>query len=147
MTLYHWDLPQALEDRYNGWLDRQIVYDFAEYAETCFEAFGDRVRHWVTLNEPHTVAVQGYDAGLQAPGRCSLLLHLYCRSGDSATEPYVVAHNFILAHAKVSDVYRKKYKVMSALRDFIHSFNQRIKRHSLVSASCLARRLRTESLG
>ncbi|AQL08787.1 Beta-glucosidase 11 [Zea mays] len=137
VTLYHWDLPQALEDRYNGWLDRQIVYDFAEYAETCFEAFGDRVRHWVTLNEPHTVAVQGYDAGLQAPGRCSLLLHLYCRSGDSATEPYVVAHNFILAHAKVSDVYRKKYKLGgserrawdSVRRHVVRADDQHYRRH------------------
>lgn len=82
------------------------------------------MRHWVTLNEPHTVAVQGYDAGLQAPGRCSLLLHLYCRSGDSGTEPYVVAHNFILAHAKVSDVYRKKYKVSALTSEGFHSFLQ-----------------------
>ncbi|ONL94967.1 Beta-glucosidase 40 [Zea mays] len=110
VTLYHWDLPQALEDRYNGWLDRQIVNDFAAYAETCFKAFGDRVKHWITLNEPHTVAVQGYDAGLHAPGRCSVLLHLYCRTGNSGTEPYIVAHNFILAHATVSDMYRRKYK-------------------------------------
>ncbi|XP_062213807.1 beta-glucosidase 6-like [Phragmites australis] len=85
VTLYHWDLPQALEDRYMGWLDRQIVDDFAAYAETCFKAFGDRVKNWITLNEPHTVAVQGYDAGLQAPGRCSVLLHLYCKSGNSVS--------------------------------------------------------------
>uniref|UniRef100_R7W3T9 Beta-glucosidase 6 n=1 Tax=Aegilops tauschii TaxID=37682 RepID=R7W3T9_AEGTA len=110
VTLYHWDLPQALEDKYNGWLDRQIVDDFAEYAETCFAAFGDRVKHWITVNEPHTVAIQGYDAGLQAPGRCSVLLHLYCKSGNSGTEPYIVAHNFILAHAAVSHAYRTKYK-------------------------------------
>ncbi|EMS66297.1 Beta-glucosidase 6 [Triticum urartu] len=110
VTLYHWDLPQALEDKYNGWLDRQIVDDFAEYAETCFAAFGDRVKHWITVNEPHTVAIQGYDAGLQAPGRCSVLLHLYCKSGNSGTEPYIVAHNFILAHAAVSRVYRTKYR-------------------------------------
>uniref|UniRef100_A0A453IN42 Uncharacterized protein n=1 Tax=Aegilops tauschii subsp. strangulata TaxID=200361 RepID=A0A453IN42_AEGTS len=112
VTLYHWDLPQALEDKYNGWLDRQIVDDFAEYAETCFAAFGDRVKHWITVNEPHTVAIQGYDAGLQAPGRCSVLLHLYCKSGNSGTEPYIVAHNFILAHAAVSHAYRTKYKVI-----------------------------------
>nr|CAB3496685.1 unnamed protein product [Digitaria exilis] len=112
VTLYHWDLPQALEDRYNGWLDRQIVNDFAAYAEICFKEFGDRVKHWITINEPHTVAVQGYDAGLHAPGRCSVLLHLYCKSGNSGTEPYIVAHNFILAHATVADIYRRKYKTM-----------------------------------
>ncbi|KAG8074016.1 hypothetical protein GUJ93_ZPchr0006g42199 [Zizania palustris] len=110
VTLYHWDLPQALEDKYGGWLHRQIIIDFAAYAETCFEAFGDRVKHWITLNEPHTAAIQGYDAGLQAPGRCSVLLHLYCRAGNSGTEPYIVAHNFILAHAAAADVYRRKYK-------------------------------------
>jgi beta-glucosidase len=84
--------------------------DFAVYAETCFKAFGDRVKHWITVNEPHTVAVQGYDAGLQAPGRCSVLFHLYCTQGNSGTEPYIVAHNFILAHATVSAIYRSKYK-------------------------------------
>ncbi|PRQ40673.1 putative beta-glucosidase [Rosa chinensis] len=110
VTLYHWDLPQALEDRYIGWLDAQIIKDFAVYAETCFQKFGDRVKHWITFNEPHTFAVQGYDVGLQAPGRCSILLHLFCRAGNSATEPYIVAHNVILSHATVADIYRKKYK-------------------------------------
>ncbi|RDX74445.1 Beta-glucosidase 40 [Mucuna pruriens] len=90
VTLYHWDLPQALEDK----------KDFATYAETCFQKFGDRVKHWITFNEPHTFATQGYDVGLQAPGR----------SGNSSTEPYIVAHNVLLSHAAVADIYRKKYK-------------------------------------
>ncbi|MCL7046716.1 hypothetical protein MKW94_005181, partial [Papaver nudicaule] len=110
VTLYHWDLPQALEDRYNGWLDPQIINDFAVYAETCFKNFGDRVKHWMTFNEPHTFAIQGYDVGLQAPGRCSILLHLFCRAGNSGIEPYVVGHNVLLSHATVSNIYRKKYK-------------------------------------
>lgn len=110
VTLYHWDLPQALDDKYKGWLDRQIINDFAMYAETCFQKFGDRVKHWITFNEPHTFTIQGYDVGLQAPGRCSILLRLFCRAGNSATEPYIVAHNVLLTHAKVADIYRKKYK-------------------------------------
>uniref|UniRef100_A0ACD5UZL4 Uncharacterized protein n=1 Tax=Avena sativa TaxID=4498 RepID=A0ACD5UZL4_AVESA len=110
VTLYHWDLPQALEDKYMGLLDRQIINDYAAYAETCFKAFGDRVKRWITFNEPHTVAVQGYDSGIHAPGRCSVVRHLYCKQGSSGTEPYIVAHNIILAHAKVSDMYRNKYK-------------------------------------
>uniref|UniRef100_A0A0E0B8Y5 Beta-glucosidase n=1 Tax=Oryza glumipatula TaxID=40148 RepID=A0A0E0B8Y5_9ORYZ len=110
VTLYHWDLPQALEDKYTGWLDRKIINDYAVYAETCFKAFGDRVKHWITFNEPHTVAVQAYDSGMHAPGRCSVLLHLYCKKGNSGTEPYIVAHNMILSHATVSDIYSKKYK-------------------------------------
>jgi beta-glucosidase/6-phospho-beta-glucosidase/beta-galactosidase len=85
--------------------------DFATYAETCFQKFGDRVKNWITFNEPHTFAVQGYDVGLQAPGRCSILLHLFCRAGNSAREPYIVAHNVLLSHATVTDIYRKKYKV------------------------------------
>jgi len=91
------------------------------YAETLYQKFGDRVKHWITLNEPHTVAVQGYDAGLFAPGRCSILLHLFCRAGNSATEPYVVAHNLILAHATAVDIYRKKYQVARDLntRDWV----------------------------
>ncbi|KAE9613680.1 putative beta-glucosidase [Lupinus albus] len=110
VTLYHWDLPQALEDKYNGWLGSEIIKDFANYAETCFQKFGDRVKQWITFNEPHTFATQGYDIGLQAPGRCSILLHLFCRAGNSATEPYIVGHNVLLSHATVADIYRKKYK-------------------------------------
>ncbi|GLT27569.1 hypothetical protein SLA2020_025560 [Shorea laevis] len=110
VTLYHWDLPQALEDKYTGWLDPQIVNDFAVYAETCFQKFGDRVKHWITFNEPHTIAIQGYDVGLQAPGRCTILLHLFCKAGNSTTEPYIVAHNILRSHATVVDIYRNKYK-------------------------------------
>lgn len=110
VTLYHWDLPQALEDKYNGWLSPQIIEDFAIYAETCFKKFGDRVKNWITINEPHTVAIQGFDVGLQAPGRCSILLRALCRAGNSATEPYIVTHNLLLAHATVVDIYKKKYK-------------------------------------
>ncbi|KAL5553665.1 hypothetical protein UlMin_041066 [Ulmus minor] len=96
VTLYHWDLPQALEDKYGGYCRK----DFAVYAETCFEEFGDRVKHWITFNEPHTFSVQGYDVGLEAPGRCSILLHLLCRAGNSATEPYIVALNVLLSHSR-----------------------------------------------
>ncbi|XAR55927.1 Beta-glucosidase, partial [Bertholletia excelsa] len=85
VTLYHWDLPQALEDRYRGWLSPVIRRDFVRYAETCFEKFGDRVKHWITFNEPHT-------------------------AGNSATEPYIVAHNVLVSHGLAADVYRRKYK-------------------------------------
>ncbi|XP_047323231.1 beta-glucosidase 40-like [Impatiens glandulifera] len=111
VTLYHWDLPLALEDRYGGWLDSQIVEDFAVYADTCFQKFGDRVKEWVTFNEPHTVAMTGYDLGIHAPGRCSIFLHLLCKSGNSSTEPYIVAHNMINAHAIAAKIYRRRYKV------------------------------------
>ncbi|XP_028785602.1 beta-glucosidase 40-like [Neltuma alba] len=110
VTLYHWDLPQALEDKYKGWLSPEIIKDFASYAEICFQKFGDRVKHWITFNEPHTLALMGYDLGFNAPGRCSIDFHLLCKEGNSATEPYIVAHNILLSHAVVADIYRRKYK-------------------------------------
>jgi beta-glucosidase len=67
VTLYHWDLPQALEDE-GGWLARDTAERFAEYAATCFDAYGDRVRWWVTINEPWIVGLLGYQLGLHAPG-------------------------------------------------------------------------------
>jgi beta-glucosidase len=67
-TLYHWDLPQELEDA-GGWPSRDTAYRFAEYAALVFEALRDRVTHWTTLNEPWCSAFLGYAAGLHAPGR------------------------------------------------------------------------------
>jgi len=97
VTLYHWDLPQNLEYQYGGWLGPQIVDDFAQYARICFEAFGDRVKHWVTINEAWTVAVHGYDQGVKAPGH------------KSSTEPYLVGHHLLLAHARAVQIYRHDY--------------------------------------
>ncbi|KAI3753854.1 hypothetical protein L2E82_25918 [Cichorium intybus] len=109
-TLYHWDLPQTLEDKYEGWLNTQIIEDFKLYAFTCFQEFGDRVKHWITFNEPHGFAIQGYDYGIQAPGRCSFLFHLLCKKGKSSEEPYIVAHNILLSHASVYHGYQKHFK-------------------------------------
>ncbi|KAK4286032.1 hypothetical protein QN277_002646 [Acacia crassicarpa] len=75
VTLYHWDLPQMLEDQYEGWLSTQVIKDFEHYAYLCFKSFGDRVKYWVTFNEPHNFALHGYDLGIQAPGRCSILAY------------------------------------------------------------------------
>ncbi|WP_229206709.1 GH1 family beta-glucosidase [Dyadobacter crusticola] len=68
ITLYHWDLPQALEDL-GGWTNRQIVDWFSDYAVICAKAFGDRVKNWIILNEPMAVAGLGYTTGLHAPGK------------------------------------------------------------------------------
>lgn len=58
VTLYHWDLPQALHERYRGWLDmEESQKDFERYARLCYERFGDRVKHWITLNEPWITSV------------------------------------------------------------------------------------------
>ncbi|WP_049578223.1 GH1 family beta-glucosidase [Streptomyces sp. SBT349] len=68
LTLYHWDLPQELEDA-GGWPARDTALRFADYAEMTFDALGDRVKHWTTLNEPWCSAMLGYDQGVHAPGR------------------------------------------------------------------------------
>ncbi|KAF4409860.1 MULTISPECIES: GH1 family beta-glucosidase [Streptomyces] len=67
-TLYHWDLPQDLEDA-GGWPERDTAYRFAEYAALAADALGDRVRTWTTLNEPWCSAFLGYGSGVHAPGR------------------------------------------------------------------------------
>jgi beta-glucosidase len=67
VTLYHWDLPQALQDR-GGWQSRHTVDAFAEYASLMGRRFGDRVKDWITLNEPFAVTLMGYILGLHAPG-------------------------------------------------------------------------------
>jgi beta-glucosidase len=72
ITLYHWDLPQALEDR-GGWKNRDIVQWFSEYAALCADAFGSKVKNWIILNEPMAVAGLGYTTGLHAPGKKGVL--------------------------------------------------------------------------
>ncbi|MFC6193842.1 GH1 family beta-glucosidase [Dyadobacter subterraneus] len=71
ITLYHWDLPQALEDR-GGWKNREIIKWFSEYVSICADAFGGKVRNWIVLNEPMAVAGLGYTTGMHAPGKKGL---------------------------------------------------------------------------
>ena len=85
--------------------------DFREYSELCFKEFGDRVKHWITLNEPYSYVYAGYVEGKFAPGRCSSWQQLNCTSGDSAIEPYLASHNLLLAHASAVKVYKQKYQV------------------------------------
>ncbi|KAG1368123.1 beta-glucosidase 1 [Cocos nucifera] len=119
-NLYHYDLPQALEVQYNGLLSPKIVEAFADFADFCFKTFGDRVKNWFTFNEPRVVAALGYDDGMFAPGRCT-----NCSAGgNSATEPYIVAHNLILSHAAAVKRYRDKYQAtqkgrIGILLDFV----------------------------
>jgi beta-glucosidase len=68
VTLFHWDLPQRLEDD-NGWLNRRTVDAFRVYAETVVKRLGDRVNHWFTLNEMPCFIGLGYETGIHAPGR------------------------------------------------------------------------------
>ncbi|OWM63734.1 hypothetical protein CDL15_Pgr005996 [Punica granatum] len=109
VTIVQWDLPQALEDEYGGFLSRDIVGDFRDYADLCFKEFGDRVKYWATLNEPHNLALYGYTLGIFAPGRCSYYMG-NCSAGNSATEPYIVVHNQLLSHASAVQLYKSKYQ-------------------------------------
>jgi len=70
VTLYHWDLPLALATEFDGWLGGKYVVDaFEQYSRICFERFGNRVKNWITLNEPWCSALLGYGNGEHAPGR------------------------------------------------------------------------------
>ncbi|OVA10571.1 Glycoside hydrolase [Macleaya cordata] len=109
VTLFHYDHPQVLENRYRGWLSPQIQKDFRYFADVCFEAFGDRVKYWGTFNEPNIFALQSYRNGLYPPGRCSGSFG-NCAYGDSETEPFIAAHNIILSHAAAVQLYRAKYQ-------------------------------------
>ncbi|MDJ0348839.1 GH1 family beta-glucosidase [Cryobacterium sp. PH29-G1] len=68
LTLYHWDLPQALEEQ-GGWANRDTAYRFVDYATDVYSALGDRVTHWTTFNEPFCSSLLGYGSGVHAPGR------------------------------------------------------------------------------
>ncbi|MEU0535866.1 GH1 family beta-glucosidase [Amycolatopsis tolypomycina] len=85
LTLYHWDLPQALEDA-GGWPSRDTASRFADYAAVVHAALGDRVRQWTTINEPFCAAFLGYGSGVHAPG------------GQDHGTALVAAHHLLLAH-------------------------------------------------
>ncbi len=68
LTLYHWDLPQALEEK-GGWANRDTAYRFVDYANDVYTALGDRVQHWTSFNEPFCSSLLGYGSGVHAPGR------------------------------------------------------------------------------
>nr|AEB61485.1 beta-glucosidase [Consolida orientalis] len=108
-TIFHWDTPQHLEDEYGGFLSRRIVSDFQDFAELCYKMFGDRVKHWITLNEPWSYTTAGYSSGMFPPNHCSKWIGK-CKGGNSATEPYIITHHQILAHAAAVKVYKDKYQ-------------------------------------
>ncbi|KAG6480141.1 hypothetical protein ZIOFF_063619 [Zingiber officinale] len=132
VNLYHYDLPLTLQNEYLGWLSPKIVDAFADYADFCFERYGDRVKNWFTFNEPRVAAAMGYDTGFHAPGRATGSRF----GGNSTIEPYIVAHNLILSHAAAVNRYREKYQIdqqgkIGILLDFVwyepHTYSERDK--------------------
>jgi beta-glucosidase len=97
ITLFHWDLPAALDDR-GGWLNPDIADWFAEFATVIYRALDDRVELWTTLNEPWVVADGGYLQGALAPGHCNLF------------ETPLASHNLLRAHASAVAAYRAEGK-------------------------------------
>ncbi|KAJ7685390.1 glycoside hydrolase [Mycena polygramma] len=96
-TLYHWDLPQSLQDEYGGWLNHKIVDDFRAYARAVFQALGNNCSHWVTMNEPRTFCTEGFGPDpVSAPGVVS-----------SYKEQYTCMHYALLAHAAAVDEFRR----------------------------------------
>lgn len=109
VTLYHWDLPQALHDRYGGWLNvEEVQKDFERYSRVCYERFGDRVKNWITINEPWIQAVYGYATGGNAPGRSST--NPQCTEGDTAREPWIVGKALIMSHARAVVAYNQDFR-------------------------------------
>jgi len=98
VTLFHWDLPEALQTpQLRGWLDRAIVPLFRDFAELCFNQYAGKVRYWTTFNEAWTFTVLGYGTGSKAPGRPYI---------DIGTFPYLAGHNVLLAHAEAVEAFR-----------------------------------------
>ncbi|KAM7523341.1 hypothetical protein LguiA_013243 [Lonicera macranthoides] len=110
VTLFHWDVPQGLEDEYGGFRDRQIVEDYKDYVDICFTEFGQKVKHWITFNEPWSFSEGGYATSQLAPGRGDVSNETEPSEGDPAREPYIVTHHQLLAHAKAVELYRTTYK-------------------------------------
>jgi beta-glucosidase len=96
VTLYHWDLPQELQDR-GGWAVRDTAERFAEYAQLVAEQLGDRVSRWITLNEPQVAASHGYRDGVHAPG---------LTDGAAAA---AATHHLLLAHGLATQALRSVY--------------------------------------
>lgn len=96
VTIYHWDLPQALQDE-DGWLRRGIIDDYVAYVDTLTRALGDRVKHWITFNEPWVFTWLGYVMGIHAPGYKS----------ENPAPALIATHHAYLAHGSAVPVIRQ----------------------------------------
>lgn len=109
VTLLHWDLPDGLYKRYGGYLDKvEFAKDFEHYARVVFQAFGSKVKYWITFNEPWCSSILGFNVACHAPGRTSD--RTKSDLGDSSREPWIVGHSLLVAHAAAVKVYRDEFK-------------------------------------
>lgn len=98
VTLYHWDLPQALQEK-GGWLNPDTVKAFQQYADMMFVRYAAWVKLWITFNQPNTICVDGYGTGMTAPGL-----------KGKADDVYLCIKHVLLAHAHVYSLYETKYR-------------------------------------
>ncbi|CAK1602809.1 unnamed protein product [Parnassius mnemosyne] len=98
ITIYHWDLPQKLQEM-GGWTNPHIVDWFGDYARTAFQLFGDRVKYWITINEPYQVCKLGYGDVKMAP-----MLNI------QGVAEYMCAKNLLLAHARAYHIYDEEFR-------------------------------------
>ncbi|KAM6907898.1 klotho [Xenentodon cancila] len=99
VTLYHWDLPEHLQQSLGGWSNPQLVEIFKDYADFCFRMFGDDVKYWITIDNPFVVAQHGYGTGVVAPG-----------IKNDPDLPFRVGHNLLKAHAAAWHLYNRHYR-------------------------------------
>jgi beta-glucosidase len=105
VTLFHWDTPQGIHDRYGALLNTdEFKADFEHFARLCFTWFGDRVKKWITFNEPYVISIFGHHSGVLAPGRST------ATGGDSRTEPWRVGHTIILSHTAAIQLYETEFR-------------------------------------
>ncbi|KAJ3272021.1 hypothetical protein HK104_004587, partial [Borealophlyctis nickersoniae] len=98
LTMWHWDTPQACETAYGSWISDRIIDDFVNYADVLFKNYGDRVRYWLTLNEPEANCQFGYNLGMFAPG---------VKAGE--TQHFACVHRSHIVHGSVVQHARKTY--------------------------------------
>ncbi|KAK2828312.1 hypothetical protein Q5P01_019346 [Channa striata] len=99
VTLYHWDLPDHLQHSLGGWSNPELVEIFRDYADFCFQTFGDDVKYWITIDNPFVVARHGYGTGVVAPG-----------IKNDPDLPFRVGHNLLKAHAAAWHLYDFRYR-------------------------------------
>ncbi|OXA60944.1 Lactase-phlorizin hydrolase [Folsomia candida] len=97
ITLYHWDLPMGLLNE-GGWLNETIVEHFADFSRVVFDAFGDRVKFWLTFNEPHVFCLADWNYGIHDPFL------------EPPEKPYICAHNVIKSHARAFRIYDEEFR-------------------------------------